>query len=506
MVIQHNLLAMNSQRQLGIVNTRKAKSTEKLSSGYRINRSADDAAGLAISEKMRRQIRGLTQAAANAQDGISLVQIADGAMAEVHDMLHRGSELAIKAANGTLSDDDRAYIDAEIQQLKQEIDEIKEKTTFNEIQVLKGKEVEVSATQGVTSTGGAVVLGGLPSWVAVGGTVLQDKLMTDTYKTTETYSYDDSLGVVQTDNFDVEHSAVTLDFSAMDVGDFGAKLAELTKDNSGFYSTCCTCTAHYSIQFVNGGGNSVSNSGNHQIYKVDLAGATSSADVVNKIKNAVGTNPNGHYTKMEYSGSKVTVYDNRSKNNATNTASNQIAALGGNNFSWTSWNGLGAGDTAEARSGYGVFGPGVAVDGNSLGQTPAQPERPKDIQLQVGAEQGQLLDIKLPSISCKVLKIKDTGVLTTEHASNAIQSFKSALGYVAEERSRMGAYQNRLEHTIKNLDNVVENTTAAESLIRDTDMATEMVAFSKDNILSQVGQSMLAQANQSKQGILSLLG
>ena len=138
MVIQHNIAGMNANRQLNIITGLQAKSSEKLSSGYRINRAADDAAGLAISEKMRRQIRGLTQASANAQDGISLVQVADGGMAEVHDMLQRGNELAVKAANGTLTDDDRSYIQQEIDQIKAEIDAINGKTTFNEIYVLRG--------------------------------------------------------------------------------------------------------------------------------------------------------------------------------------------------------------------------------------------------------------------------------------------------------------------------------------------------------------------------------
>ncbi|MCR4787099.1 MAG: flagellar hook protein, partial [Lachnospiraceae bacterium] len=138
MVIQHNLQALNSYRMMGITNSSQAKSTEKLSSGYKINRAADDAAGLAISEKMRRQIRGLTQASLNCQDGISLVQIADGALNEVHDMLHRCSELSVKAANGTLTDMDRSYIQSEVDQIVSEIDKIAERTTFNEIPVLQG--------------------------------------------------------------------------------------------------------------------------------------------------------------------------------------------------------------------------------------------------------------------------------------------------------------------------------------------------------------------------------
>ena len=159
MVVQHNLAAMNANRMFLNNDRKKAKVTEKLSSGYRINRAADDAAGLAISEKMRRQIRGLTQASKNAQDGISMVQIADGAMAEVHEMLHRGTELSIKAANGTLTDEDRSYIQREIEQLKSEIDGIAERTNFNEIQVLKGKDFPIEeGTSNVIISGGMLSL------------------------------------------------------------------------------------------------------------------------------------------------------------------------------------------------------------------------------------------------------------------------------------------------------------------------------------------------------------
>ena len=175
MVISHNLLAMNANRQLNLINNRKNKITEKLSSGYRINRSADDAAGLAISEKMRRQIRGLTQASLNCQDGVSLCQVADGALAEIHDMLDRCSELSIKAANGTLTSEDRNYIGLEINQIKEEIDAIKEKVNFNGIEVLKGKEA-------VADTSTPTIKGGLPTWVTVdgGGPLSSQKTMTQT--------------------------------------------------------------------------------------------------------------------------------------------------------------------------------------------------------------------------------------------------------------------------------------------------------------------------------------
>ncbi len=269
MVVQHNITAMNSNRMLNVTTSAQAKSTEKLSSGYKINRAADDAAGLAISEKMRRQIRGLTQASANAQDGISCVQTAEGALAEVHDMLQRMNELAVQASNGTQTDVDRSYIDSEIQELKIEIDRVANSTTFNEQNLLDGS----------------------------------------------------------------------------------------------------------------------------------------------------------------FTGKK----------------------------------------------------------------------------LQVGSESGDSIDIEIDGMKLNDLAVNDATVKTYTDAQAAIDSISESLTKISEQRSALGAIQNRLEHTIKNLDNVVENTTSAESAIRDTDMATEMVTYSNNNILAQAGTAMLAQSNQANQNVLSLL-
>ena len=271
MVVQHNMQAMNSARMLNITVTQQGKSTEKLSSGYRINRAADDAAGLAISEKMRKQIRGLTQASTNAEDGISMVQTAEGALTEVHSMLQRMNELSVQAANGTLTSSDRAHIQDEVSELILEIDRVAASTEFNELNLL-GSSQEV-------------------------------------------------------------------------------------------------------------------------ILHVGAASASTNQIVV------------------------------------------ALSAMTSN---------------------------GIGVDG-----------------VDVGAQSG---------------------------AIGAIDTIKAGIESVSTMRSKLGAYQNRLEHTVDNLDNVVENTTAAESRIRDTDMADEMVKYSKNNILAQAGQSMLAQANQSTQGVLSLLG
>ena len=274
MVVQHNLTAMNSNRMLGITTKMQSKSTEKLSSGYKINRAADDAAGLSISEKMRRQVRGLTQASANAQDGISAVQTAEGALTEVHDMLQRMNELAVKAANGTNQSEDQAYIQSEVDELIKEIDRVAATTTFNERALLDGSFTGV----------------------------------------------------------------------ALQVG-------------------------------------------------------------------------------------------------AEGTSSNTISV------------------TVNAMNATGI----------------------------------------------SVNTLSSSGVASVSDAQNAISSIKAAIQEVSKQRSYLGAIQNRLEHTISNLDNVVENTTAAESQIRDTNMATEMVKYSNNNILSQAGQAMLAQSNQSNQGVLSLL-
>ena len=179
MIIMHNLEAMNGKRMLGINDNKRASVSEKLASGYRINRAADDAAGLAISEKMRRQIRGLTQASANAQDGISLIQLADGAMDEIHEMLQRGNELCVKAANGTLTEIDRKYIQEEIEHLEREIDSLSDRTEFNEIKVLKGGQT-VPAT---VSPGNAIIKGGFPDWISGA----DNGYMEGTYTTTEKY-------------------------------------------------------------------------------------------------------------------------------------------------------------------------------------------------------------------------------------------------------------------------------------------------------------------------------
>ena len=305
MVVQHNLTAMNSQRMLGITTGAQAKSTEKLSSGYKINRAADDAAGLSISEKMRRQIRGLTQASANASDGISCVQTAEGALNEVQDMLQRMNELAVKGENGTLTSTDRGYIAAEVSQLMSEIDRVKQTTTFNEKSLLDGTFSDIELQVGAEST-------------------TNDK--------------------------------ITVDIASMSTSSLAA--------------------------------------------------------------DTIATSKLTHFRTA-----------------------------------------------ASVASTFKAYG----------------------------------------SLSAAA-KMSSTNEIKASMFADLNFWAKAAIKDVSQQRSDLGAIQNRLEHTIANLDNVVENTTAAESQIRDTDMAAEMVKFSNNNILAQAGQAMLAQANQSNQGVLSLLG
>lgn len=497
MVVQHNLSAMNSNRQLGITTGVQAKSAEKLSSGYKINRAADDAAGLAISEKMRRQIRGLTQASNNAQDGVSMVQIADGAMAEVHDMLQRGNELAVKAANDTLTTDDRSYIQAEIDRIKEEVDAINGKTTFNEIYVLRGKYFDETDT-------GYVIEGGLPDFVEIDDPSKTAGYMTRTYTTFEPYTLTLNDSTTKTGSINVNHSATEISFPTGNLTE--AQKKELI--GTGFYVTCCTCDNHYSIEFTDGK-SGVESSGNHYIYNVDVNGITNGESLVDAILAQTGETPTGHYThfiKDSSAHNKLITYDGRSSDKTMDQikadiiASEGVAEADVSSLTFSNWRNYDQ-SRATASSSYGLVGEGVARSSSE------QNKGGEDIILQVGSEtssENQII-IELPYISSKTCSIDKVNVLSHESAKSAIESFKEGLQYVSQERSRMGAYQNRLEHTIKNLDNVVENTQAAESRIRDTDMAAEMVKYSNNNILAQAGQSMLAQANQTNQGVLSLL-
>ena len=411
MVVQHNLTAMNSNRMLGLTTASQAKSTEKLSSGYKINRAADDAAGLSISEKMRKQIRGLTQASSNAQDGISAVQTAEGALNEVQDMLQRMNELAVKAANGTQAENDRSYIQNEIDQLVTEIDRVSTTTKFNESYLLKG----------VNQDGTAAKL---------------------TYKTAS--------GNIT----DIDENTGKKEYA----------LSTATKKT-------------------------VTDKGEYNVSTVEVMGKK--YGLVTGIKDA---DTAGGKTLSE----KEALADAKANADATDgafaTQDELIAQIK------KDLNEAGAGDIKSIS---------VDKDGKVTVEAFADLNASLNFSLHVGADstEDNKIDVDIAMMSARGLGVNGIQVSGDDDtkATAAIDTISAAIQKVSTQRSALGAVQNRLEHTINNLDNVVENTTSAESAIRDTDMATEMVKYSNNNILAQAGQAMLAQSNQANQGVLSLL-
>ena len=458
MVVQHNMQAMNANRMLNVTTSAQSKSTEKLSSGYRINRAADDAAGLTISEKMRKQIRGLDQASTNAEDGVSSVQTAEGALTEVHSMLQRMNELATQAANGTNSkDSDRQAIQDEIDQLTTEIDRVSETTKFNETYLLKGDK---GATKNVYMNGHDAGLKGTLTDSAKSATFVMDELKA------------------------------------------GDKVTIAGKEYS-IGSTADEAKASYANAAA---GDKVTIDGTEYTV-VDAATGTENADNNElKVTSLDGKVKDG--SVVSYKTSKLTVMTDKNNNGVDDDDSSVISkdvAEGKILSELTAANNIGTVDQAATVAKAAANGKttytitkGYATVADTL-----------SFNLHVGADADMTNKINVSidsmdsaSLGIKGLNIKDD---SGNAATYAVDAISDAISKVSSQRSSLGAVQNRLEHTINNLDNVVENTTTAESRIRDTDMASEMVNYSKNNILAQAGQSMLAQANQSTQGVLSLL-
>ena len=407
MVVQHSLLAMNAERMLNINTKDRAKSAEKLASGYRINRAADDAAGLAISVKMRRQIRGLTQATYNAQDGISLVQSAEGALNEIHEMLQRMNELCVKGANDTLTYTDREYIQQEINELQDEIDRTGATTSFNEIKVLNGVRQEmVTAVSPYLSYSG---LSGL----------------------TLTQASDGSLA----------------SFSVNPLQD-GDILTTGSGSRMKYYCVNGPAPPPHSYVYDDEG------------------------NVIDEIIPGSSRYP--------YSISKESVYRH---------ISNQLLQAN-------------VEQTGSVTVQY-------SDSGEDEGKFVMEFFGPLKLKLQVGSEteSENQMELEIKTMNCSTLGLWDVNVEGNdgENARASIECVKSAIEINSKERSRLGAYQNRLDHIIKNLDNVVENTQDAESLMRDTEMASMVSYNANRDLLIQTGQMILAQANQTNQGVLSLL-
>ncbi|MEE1008067.1 MAG: flagellin [Agathobacter sp.] len=632
MIVQHNLTAMNANRMLGVTTSAQAKSSEKLSSGYKINRAADDAAGLSISEKMRKQIKGLNKASSNAQDGISAVQTAEGALTEVHSMLQRMNELATQASNGTNSDTDRKAIQDEIDQLTTEIDRVAETTKFNETYLLKGQG---TSSDKYVNAHDAGLAGKLTDNGDGTATFKLDKALEDGQKVNIAGTeYTIGSKEANTDGYKKKTDLDTMKVSVGDsitTGGTTKTLVNKIANAVGIYNTDDTIEIDgktYTIASATDLSNATpklsaadavlmvndalaaGKTAKHTSTKADVgmfaAGAATNVDIVSSIgvddvsTLTVNAATKGSVTAQELnggtniasgdivtiSGEKLTATTSDPANMSaikdvvkqlkdgdsitiggktfdikaqTNVGADQLTvndALGllNNNdevsITAVTDNAKNALSTANLKSAttYTAVETKVAgSDENLLSETDAYAKMAEELtkassigtdtaatvksnnsgeftitkgtvnvkdalsfSLHVGADADMtnkitvdLDSMNAASLGVKGLKIQDDNGASATYAIDAIAD---AISKVSSQRSALGAVQNRLEHTIANLDNVAENTTSAESAIRDTDMATEMVNYSKNNILAQAGQSMLAQANQSTQGVLSILG
>ena len=496
MVVQHNLTAMNSNRMLGLTSSSQAKSTEKLSSGYKINRAADDAAGLSISEKMRKQIRGLTQASANAQDGISAVQTAEGALNEVQDMLQRMNELAVKAANGTQSVNDRSYIQNEIDQLVTEIDRVSETTKFNETYLLKGDQdaAKVATYNYKNYTKGEVAT----VKDAAGNAQITDATTDLSVKFTFTDKANQDLQnelakSVKSQGVNVEFNSTFATGAKQATDTFTFSLNGAAAEN---YKVVATDTdGKFEIQDLEG----------NKIAEVEVAAKNASVQKAgDPDKTLKATITAAQATAAKTQGEQAAYYDRDG---------NKISANALSNYFTFAKSGAGATEAVTARVDapdvYDALGNKVELDKDLIaGQKDLVGALNLTLHVGADATSNNQISVNLDAMSAKGLGVNGLKVDGGDdsNARAAIETISEAIQKVSTQRSALGAVQNRLEHTINNLDNVVENTTSAESAIRDTDMATEMVKYSNNNILSQAGQAMLAQANQSNQGVLSLLG
>lgn len=433
-VITHNITAMNADRQLGIVTENKKKSTEKLSSGYRINRSADDAAGLQISEKMRYQIRGLNKASTNIQDGVSMIQTADGALTEVHDILQRMNELSTQAANDINKEEDREAIHKELLQLKSEINRTSKDTTFNTHRVLWAKQlVEIDAEDY--------------------SNVIMDDMFTNIPNHTSVYGK-------------------TLDFKNVTASNkeelIGKKFTVTCSDN---------CSQEFVFQFTDQTASDVSNptSGHSDLFVnigVKDANITNGKDIVDKIFDLV----NSVQANMGGNGQDILIGH-----------ANGVSIDGSKMIFYSTYN------QPPYKPNMGMI---LANDMLRLEE---------DYHLQVHDRPFQEITLKIRTINSGTLGLGKMDVDSYENAGKTMDEVQNAIDNLSEYRAYLGAMQNRLEKAMSSVENAAENTQSSESKLRDTDMAEEMVNYSKNKILEQFGQVMLAQTNQNSDGVAALL-
>ncbi|MBP3857846.1 MAG: flagellar hook protein [Ruminiclostridium sp.] len=544
MVVQHNISAQNANEAMRKNVAGLKKSTEKLSTGYSINRAADNAAGLAISEKMRSQIRGLTQATANSNDAISLIQTAEGGLQETEDILQRMRELSVQSANGTYTDDDREQIQYEVDALKEEIDRISQATEFNEMKLLDGSlsgtgsTTEYGPRYGATITAGGAEAGGFATGTVITANISGVEVLMTTSasgKGGENAAWD-AAGKKLTINLVAGQSYTQADFDKLIEGanrqkdgqtanlpEVSVKLANgiqaavNSSDNSfktvgGVRATATAALVSALVSGVSTEGYAdairfTSNSYGEDTRKIEIAfdvaagkeGVTASsvnADEETDYKR------NGTYTLhlatgTEYSANDIEKllakegldYSVELYDNDKNAPDGDVKL-----YANTAVTGIMATLGAEI-SGAGVYKDAITSTGEGL-------------TFQIGANgvEDQRLTVNVDDMSAGALGVDGINVSKQDSANDAINKIDDAIKAVSTQRAKLGAVQNRLEHTVNSLNTANENLSAAESQIRDTDMATEMIKYTKSNILQQASQSMLAQANQQPQGVLQLLG
>ncbi|MCB6201360.1 flagellin [Extibacter muris] len=563
MRIQHNIAALNSYRNLTNNNSAVSKNLEKLSSGYRINRAGDDAAGLAISEKMRAQITGLETAQKNAQDGISLVQTAEGALTEVHSMLNRMVELADQSANGTYDNaTDRANLQKEVQSLKDEIDRIAEGTNFNGINLLDGSlaggassstgsvtigrnisDFTAASAAGATGSGkadlsGANIVAGTDSFDIDGQTLTIDWTKGDAKKIFDKFNVDLSGGTADTFKGLAEDLTTLLNSQMKEQGLAGS--VKVTADADGTFTIQSENESSTSSIGWTGSNNAVADV--EKSLGTVLFSTTAGKGGVTEAGKTVGTAlAAGDAFTMTINGTTVEVSlsaalakdstldavagqlqtDIRTAIGAYNTAKGYTAGdanfLTANDFTVSADKSGGLkvvyGGDKEVQFSFGESDsgttgkPGKTASILGLAGSSSSVGGSGGLTLQIGdtAEDFNQLTVSVGNMSSSSLGISGVNVSTQAGAKAAVDLIKSAINSVSSTRGDLGAIQNRLEHTINNLSVTTENMTAAESRIRDVDMANEMMAYTKNNILVQASQAMLAQANQIPQGVLQLL-
>ena len=513
MVVQHNMAAMNANRMLSGVSSAQSKSTEKLSSGYRINRAADDAAGLSISEKMRSQIRGLNQASTNAQDGISLIQTAEGALNEQHSILQRMRELSVQAANGTETDDDREAVQNEIEQLQSELTRISDTTEFNTMKLLdgsrSGSDVSVSVSKSAEAN------------LTTQDATTQKNTAAITAAAAETSN---KLSVTTLDkNGNATTTEVELKIAGNKVSYNGKELTATVTDGNASDEETAKAFAEALSKTDLADKFDITNNNANLVFTAKEAGSSASValtkqdDVAAKATN-LDTTGEDAYKKLS---ADIGTYD------GTGNIEDKIFTVNGEKFAYV---------TDPAKLGDDHKDVNYVVAANAAGIKTASSDMANlinaktginatadaqgtislkagttttgnGITLQIGANEGQTMSFTLDDMSADALGVggRSVDLSTQESAKTATTTIDAAIKKVSAARGKMGAVQNRLEHTISNLDTASENMQTAESRIRDTDMAEEMVNYSKNSILAQAGQSMLAQANQANQGVLTLL-